>query len=280
MRKQVSLGGGVTRTVSYRELKGLLRDTLVLKRQKILKKYFPEEVAAEYQQELVKLNDIRWSRYQAGSVANDTKPYRITHQELLQRASRAAGGPKCDPSNGHHHRVSDFAGWLFDLYDTSRSPYARDHGKQGELKVHLRKKEIPRLAHGPAWRPLYIDPLDGKPEALEISLLTVHGRPLYGAPDYAFKNDATGIIVIVEVKVSDRELWSSGWPNLRAQLWAYGHIDQFVNDARKTVLVGEVWANTGEQVSLRQTLTWHLSDSTLCAQNQQLFEAYQRWAER
>jgi len=269
----------VTRTVSYKELKGLLRDAPAQTRQRILKKYFPDEVAAEHQRELVKLNNTRWDRYHGAPTANDSKPYRIGHQELLRRASRTLGGTKCNPSNRHHHTVSDFAGWVYDLYNTSRDRDALTRGKQGELKVHLRKKRIPRLGHGSGWRPLYIDPLDGKPEALEISLLTVHGRSLYGAPDYVFKNDATGTVLIVEVKVSDRELWSNGWPNLRAQLWAYGHIDQFMNDTKNTVLVGEVWTDTGARVSLHQTLTWHLSDPTFCAQNQQLFEAYQRWAE-
>ena len=94
-----------------------------------------------------------------------------------------------------------------------------------------------------------------------------------------FKNHATGTVLIVEVKVTNRELWSDGWPNLRAQLWEYGHIDRFINDSKEVVLVGEVWGRNGPHVSLRPTLIWRFSDPDYYAQNQQLFEAYQSWAE-
>lgn len=280
MRKLVDFGGGITRSVSYKELTERLHETPLQTRRGLLKKYFPEEVAAEDQQKLLKLNDRRWTEYLAATSANALNPHRVGHQKLLSQALRASTDSKCNPANEHHHTVSDFVGWIYDLYRKPPSKHELVRAKQGELKVHHRKNQIPRIPPAPGWRPIYIDPLDGKPQALEISLLTVHGRSLYGAPDYVLKNDTTGTVLIVEVKITDRELCSDGWPNLRAQLWAYGHIDLFQNQATDIVLVGEIWADYGTQVSLRQTLTWNLNEKTFYEQNQQLFDAYRRWADR
>lgn len=280
MRKAVSLGGGEYRLVTYDELDALLRESKspTQTRLSLLRKYFPDEVAATHQRALMELNSVRWDRYQTESNDIGSKPHWLRHDDLLKRALLDSSSPKCDPSNGHHHTVSDFAEWIYSLYRPNRTRDALSRGKQGEKAILRRKKKVPSISPLSNWKPLYIDTLDGKPEALEISLLTVHGRSLYGAPDYVFKDDATQTILIVEVKVTDREIWSDTWPNLRAQLWAYAHIDQFMNQAKRIVLVGEVWAATG--LSLRQIVSWQRSNAAFYTNNEQLFEAYQRWVEK
>ena len=174
MLKAVNLGGGVTRAVSYKKLKDMLRELPRETRRPILKKYFPEEVTAEdqqqianlnniRQQQIANLNNIRWNRYGTAASANDSKPYYVGHQALLSRALRASSESKAAPHSVRHHTVSDFAGWLYSLYRKPQSPIELAKGKQGELNVQLRKKQIPRLPNGSGWRPIYIDPLDGKP---------------------------------------------------------------------------------------------------------------------
>jgi len=84
-RKPVDLGGGLIRTVSYKELKALLADAPRHTRQRILAKYFPEEIADERERALTKLNTLRWNRYSHESTANQSKPYWLTHPDLLRR---------------------------------------------------------------------------------------------------------------------------------------------------------------------------------------------------
>ncbi|MGH8728467.1 MAG: hypothetical protein ACREV9_09975 [Burkholderiales bacterium] len=228
---------------------------------------------AERQAQLRLLNERRWD-YCVGATVNNSflVPYRFSHTELLRMARSSLLKQRKRPAQ---NRVTDFTGWIYDLiYGPQRSPELLTEGKRGEQAVARIKRRLPLRSHSD-WEPIYSDPLDGKPEALEISLLTINGSPLYGAPDYVFRNKTTGTIMIVEIKVSDRELWSDGWPNLRAQLWAYGHIDRFLNSTRDIVLVGEIWGRT--QISLRQTLRWHLSDAKFCESNEQLFDIYQNW---
>ncbi len=52
-----------------------------------------------------------------------------------------------------------------------------------------------------------------------------------GRPDLVFKHKKTGEVLIVEIKVTDAEIPDGGWPNLRAQLWAYSLADAFATAA-------------------------------------------------
>jgi hypothetical protein len=129
------------------------------------------------------------------------------------------------------------------------------------------------------------DQLDGKPTPRKISLLKVNGESLLGVPDYVYHNAANGQIVIVEVKVSNPTAWpADGWPNLRAQLWAYGQIDAYLNLASDIALVGEVWSEQYDPKTMswsyvpRIRYRWQMSDSVFCAQNEELFEIYKAWA--
>lgn len=101
---------------------------------------------------------------------------------------------------------------------------------------------------------------------------------MYGAPDYVFINKKTETALIVEVKVSSAELPSDGWPNLRAQLWAYGYID-VIQQVKNIILIGEVWVRIdGNTVRRRRTYRWSLDDPQFCKENEQLFALYQQYA--
>lgn len=274
-RKSIDLGDGLCRVVSYEELQSLLAKHRVntFRSLALLKRYFPTELEAEREARLRLFNKQRWDCY-VGATAQDASlvPYRFPHSELVKMARR----PRLNPRKGSpQNRVSDFTGWIYDvIYGCQLSPELLMEGKSRERHVATIKRRSPLRSH-PDWESIYCDPLDDKPEALEISLLTVNASPLYGAPDYVFRDKATGTIMIVEIKTSDRELPSDGWPNLRAQLWAYGHIDRFFNSTKDIVLIGEIWGRT--PISLRQTLRWHLSDPNFCEENEELFEIYQNW---
>jgi hypothetical protein len=99
------------------------------------------------------------------------------------------------------------------------------------------------------WEVVYRDPLiEGqKPEAKPIPALTIHGVPMWGAPDLVFRYRRTGGLVIVERKASDKRIPMDGWPDLRAQLWCYAQIDDPVWREAPTIrLVGEVWARSAD----------------------------------
>jgi len=110
-------------------------------------------------------------------------------------------------------------------------------------------------------------------EGLPISSLTIDGKPLRGVPDLVFRERRTNRILIVELKVSEAQLWADGWPNLRAQLWAYSRIDRWAN-APEILLAGEVWAPRRPEPLRRRTWLWNTADETLQTENRELFEAY------
>lgn len=269
-RINVDLGDGVKRKVSYYELRKLLQNIPWHIKRPILEKYFSEELSSD-------LNNWRWDRFLQDSGNHVYEPYWLTHSNLLKRAALKN---RINLSNNGNHTVSDFTDWIYDLRDVTKDLQALSRGKAAESRIGEKKKLINELRGNSDWRLLYRDPIVSKPEPLEISHLTVHGHSIYGAPDYVFKNDKTNTVLIVEVKVSNRSyLCSDGWPNLRAQLWAYGHIDCLINDSENIVLVGEVWGELGGDYFLRQTLQWDFYDQKFYDQNMELFEAYKAWAE-
>ena len=98
-----------------------------------------------------------------------------------------------------------------------------------------------------------------------------------GDPDLVFQNENDGGIVIVERKTSHREIPSDGWPNLRAQLWAYGKIDEYAGTPGIT-LVGEVWGYAigmhDGVIRKRASLMWRADDPVFEGANRNLFEVY------
>lgn len=142
------------------------------------------------------------------------------------------------------------------------------------------EREIARLlshaSPGKAWEVVYEDPLDGHGEIKTMPSLVVLGQAMRGRPDLVLRERDTGKLVIVERKVSCREIPSDGWPNLRAQLWAYSKISDWAGEPEIT-LVGEIWGMSRMGVpSYRASVVWQASDACFQRENQALFDLYAR----
>jgi hypothetical protein len=132
--------------------------------------------------------------------------------------------------------------------------------------------EIPRWEFG-GWK-LEHDGIRGQFDgAFDISTLRIGGEGLLGVPDLVFRERRTNRIAIVELKVSPAELPSDGWPNLRAQLWAYARIDRWMN-APEIILAGEVWSPVSSGLVRRATYRWVNGDTALEEECAALFLKY------
>ena len=109
----------------------------------------------------------------------------------------------------------------------------------------------------------------------KISSLAVLGTPLAASPDYIFRRaDPSGssTYLVVEIKHTSAPIPRDLWPNVRAQLWAYGQIDDF-SDATEVILVAEVWS--GDKVpGLRRSVSWRRTDNSLAPECIKLFTLY------
>jgi hypothetical protein len=209
---------------------------------------------------------VRWNAYLGLSQRRDEgTPYRHTHERLVHLARRAR--PRVVGN-----RVTDFTGWIFSLYLGRQNEETLAEGKDVERSIAKRFGRVPQHKE---WELIYEDPLDEKPKALPISRLKTTTGHLWGAPDLVFRNIETSEVLIIERKASNRDIPSDGWPNLRAQLWAYSLSDEWL-DAPKVTLVGEVWGYSDLRPApyLRSTLRWSRQDAELGAQNKELFKLY------
>lgn len=207
----------------------------------------------------------RWGRY-LDDEWEEPHPkflYRVSHEALVNLAKRS-------PPQQTGNTVTAFSGWIFSLYLPRRNPKSLADGRRVERAIARRFAPIPT---NDGWELVFQDPLNEEQEAKEISRLRIHGSSVWGVPDLVFREKATGQIVIVERKASNHEIPSDGWPNLRAQLWAYGQCDEWRN-APAITLVGEIWGFTPDRILLRGTLRWKASDDALCRQNIELFNLY------
>lgn len=81
------------------------------------------------------------------------------------------------------------------------------------------------------WRLVYADPHDDTGHTFYASRLLVDGQPMRCRPDVVLRNTATGLVIVVERKVTgwqDSDVPEDAWPNVRAQLWCYGWIDDWL----------------------------------------------------
>lgn len=226
----------------------------------------------------------RWTALLGGTATVGT-PYRFTHQRLLHLIElnhkfprgRADGSGVLSPRTP---TVSDFAAWVLRLYTPPPNPLALVAGTIGERAVVDRREqinrrvklEIPRWEYG-GWKLVHDGVRGTFDKGFPITSLTVDGVPLRGIPDLVFRERKTGRILIVELKVSSAELPSDGWPNLRAQLWAYARIQRWVT-APEILLAGEVWSHDSSSPRRRQTYFWRSDDPLLNEECLELFISY------
>lgn len=170
------------------------------------------------------------------------------------------------------YTVSGFSNWVFGIYRPKRNPYALAVGKSAESQITNIRLQLPK--HD-GWELLH----DGTGEAkhsLPASSLSLNGQVLRGSPDLVFREKKTGKILILEIKATNARLPRDGWPNLRAQLWAYSKLNEW-QDSPGMLLVGEVWNESGTRC--RGTVGWDVSDAQLNQDNQELFNAYRKAVE-
>lgn len=203
----------------------------------------------------------RWLRY-LGAAPNQGRPYGVAHRDVLRYAQRHA--PEA-PGND----VSDFSDWIYKLQPEKRRYFRLWEGLRAEQAVSASRKRA-WIPHNAQWQLLPCS-LDSNGGQLYPTSLEVNGFPLCGRPDIVFLEKGGRRLVIVEVKTTDSQIPSDGWPNLRAQLWAYAHIKRF-RDIPDVLLVGEIWDRSG--VYLRQTIRWRGDDEEFDRQNRELFDVY------
>lgn len=241
-------------------------------REMLAEKFFGSDVIPPWKEKLQTLKS--WLRREQAhkelwrAYTGECKPagngesFRCDHDMLLRRALY-----RRPVVTGN--RATDFSKWVLSLYWDISNRAGLTHGKEVERNV----AKLATVSTHTDWELIYRDPLDEKPTPLIISSLTVNGKPLWGAPDVVYRKKTTGEVLIVERKATNRPIPSNGWPNLRAQLWAYAHIDDW-RDAPRIVLVGEVWGFHHSRIGRRKVLRWVHGEKQFARENAELFELY------
>ena len=168
--------------------------------------------------------------------------------------SRAKEYPPSEP----RARASSFANWVFKLsHDPTREVNTRSNYER-KSKSHpftsgdiasvanylARERGDERLSNG--WSIEYADLGNDASENFVASRLVIGDKALRCRPDGVMRHEATGEILIIERKIagkiteSKRPMPENSWPNIRAQLWCYSWIDDWVN-ASKITLMADVW---------------------------------------
>ena len=138
--------------------------------------------------------------------------------------------------------VTSFTNTVFRLYQPKGSLRQLTEGQAAEK--HMSNFWLNR-ARGALtnedWRLIYKDHPNA--ESLRISKLEFMNQPIWGKPDIVFCNENTNELMIIERKVVNDHVLipGDGWPNLRAQLWAYSLADKF-SSFEKIHLVAEIWS--------------------------------------
>ena len=216
-------------------------------------------------------NEVRWRLI----LSQDDAPlggHRFDSERLMHRV-------RLRPPSRGHGTVSHFTEWIYGLYGIAKRPGALTRGIAAEALIDKARIPGPRSSD---WELIHCGLHLSEQTATALprkdflsSSLSIAGRPLKANPDYVFKRrdaEGTSTYIIVEVKYTSTPIPANLWPNVRAQLWAYGQIDDFAS-ASEVVLVGEVWG--GRRLpGLRRSVTWLRSEQQLDAESSQLFAAY------
>lgn len=225
----------------------------------------PEEWSWKRELQSVPANLRRW-KLLLGNEPAPGAPYRVSHDQLLFFAKKY-------PPKRAGQTVTDFADWIFRLYVPERDQASLLRGRHIEREIAA--CQIPVPSHS-RWK-LEHRGMGNEGQTFDISELAINGNPLRGKPDLVLREKGTKRILIVEVKTSEAHLSSDGWPNLRAQLWAYSKIDAW-RDADEILLVGEIWGFTGS-IRLRHAVRWRKGDQPFDQQNAELFACYRSYCE-
>lgn len=211
----------------------------------------------------VKAHGKRWNAF-LNDAASMRHPFKWRHAEVARRARRS---PPIDVKP----TVTGFTDWIFGLYESKRDARKLEQHRQLEREVIANRIPVPEHSR---WKLDYDGTSRSKREPLSIPRLLVNGQAIRGKPDLVFREKKNDRVVIVEIKISNAFIPSDGWPNLRAQLWAYSKAYEGTSEI---LLVGEIWAKEA-RLRRRRTLVWNASDNTLDRQCSELFEIYRTHA--
>lgn len=169
-----------------------------------------------------------------GKVYVDTPKYLVNDAAILHRSN--SPNFRLDKAT-----VSGFTSLVYSLYVPNKNHKHMTFGKTTENNIenYWNDREN-RLSSKGEWRLIHRD--SNSARSFPIESLRINGRPLLGKPDLVYVNELMDTVMIIERKCtfSNRGIPSDGWPNLRAQLWAYSKIDYFKKYS-KMILVGEIW---------------------------------------
>lgn len=185
-------------------------------------------------------------------VKQQPERFKLVPSEFLKRA-RAMSPQDPEPT------ASAFASWVYGLYGVpGTNEEDMQRGIEGE-KLLSRFGDDSRFdsrrgwigatpsklaGRGDGWRLMHQGlHLTEKPLAsFDVDTLRVNGIPMRLSPDLVYRNQQSGEVRIVEIKLSRLQVPTNLWPNVWAQLWCYSHIPLALN-APKVVVAGEVWGD-------------------------------------
>jgi len=234
-------------------------------RKRFLERQQGAVATADWKAELegVALVRERWNALLFGQGARKAPPFKWSHSEIVRRAVRT-------PPREVRPTVTCFTDWIFGLYTTPADAKKLLDGRKGEGEVlRHRKGEIP-IPSSSQWRLEYDGTEQSQQQPIVIPSLLLGDQAMRGRPDLVFREKRTNCLVIVEIKVSDAVVPSNGWPNLRAQLWAYSKINWNASEIR---LAGEIWPLSGP-LRRPETLSWSAADSELDRECAELFAIF------
>jgi hypothetical protein len=228
---------------------------------------YGEESVNSWKDELdrVEANRKRWNAF-LNDEASMSAPYKYKHPTIMGLARKL-------PPEKIGATVTSFTNWIYRLY--IEKPDIEKLSLRRSLEREIIANRVPVPEHS-KWKLDYNGTDGADDNILPISSLTVNGQGIRGKPDLVFREKNTGRVLIVEIKISDAYVPSDGWPNLRAQLWAYSKLD-LLREAPEIILVGDIWAKT-PRLRRARTLSWNASDRTLNSQCAELFELYKNHA--
>jgi hypothetical protein len=215
---------------------------------------------------------------------NPGSPFRIESSELLTASGKIRAGR--DKSY-----VTTFSDWVFSTYSvTNLSADELEFRAKEEVTIDKdrlldwkrsqeeqldkhRGSYIEEVAND-GWSVIYKHFGSHEADALRISALKLNnGSCMYGKPDIVLHHKKTRKFLLVEVK-STRMIYvpSDGWPNLRAQLWAYSKADIF-EEASDVILGAEVYFHQKIGSALPEKRRFN-NDQAFQDENSRLFARY------
>ena len=211
----------------------------------------------------------RWENYFSKEPV--FSQFRLNHQKLITRA-------RFRPPEKPGRKVTDFTDWIYRLYTPEKNDSRLEQGLAREREIAKTRIPVPKNSD---WELIFTGMGDNHQDHAEIiSALQINGKPMVGKPDLVFKEKKSNRILIVEIKTStdQTKIPSDGWPNLKAQLWAYSKIDAWKN-APEIILIGEIWGFKSDKVWPCKTICWKSNFNFFDAENAELFKIYKSHCE-